>query len=838
MSRLAILVVLLYGNSHPAAQVGAPLLAPLAGLADRSPGPSQEATPQQGTGLGRVVVTAAVDSLRIPAVIVALHSVDRNVRVAQTTTDNVGQASFPDVRPGRYLVRASRDGFVDVESKEFTVESGATKQVLVELRLALVRENVNVVAPANSPTESLQPVAVSDVLSGAKMDIQPLAGDDFQSLLTLLPSVIRGPDGRLRLKGGTPTTGALQVSSASLNDPSTGDFDLELPSGAVESVEVLSNPFAAEYGRFSTSVTQVRTKRGTDEWTVKPDNLVPGFGKGFAFVNKFEPRLSISGPLKPGRLLLGQYFQYRYVRTPVKSLPGDPQLGIDSFDSFTRLDADLSTRHALTVGMIYFPRKITNPTLSTFRPPETTPKFGQAGFAAGAADRIIVSDRAVLESTLAVRTFEVEEKTKGELPMIYSPQGQSGNFFSRQERNVRSVQFVEALTFSKERWAGEHVFKVGLDLQRSRFDGDSYSQPVEVRRLDGSLAELTTYAPPLAHPVSRGTEFALFVQDRWRVNDRLMFELGFRSDRDDVVEQVNYSPRAGLSVSLLPEGRGILRGGFGKFAERTPLTIGAFTQYEVPTVTRFAADGSAISGPVTLAHGLNGSLKTPESIVQTVEWDQRFGREFFFKTAYLHRNGSHAYIVEPDPTRAVLSLSSTGEAKYWEFEATGRYLASEHRDVTVSYVRSHSTRDLNDFDQFFGNFRDPIIRPNENSLSSTDVPNRLIVRGTIGLPGKWVWSPVFEWRTGFPWSAVDEFQDFVGPRNRSGRLPSVKSLDFTLARPWRFKKYRFTGGLKIYNVFDAGNERDVQTNITSPDYGKFFNPIERSIGFVVSSTKP
>ena len=130
------------------------------------------------------------------------------------------------------------------------------------------------------------------------MDIQPLAGDDFQSLLTVLPSIIRGPEGRLRIKGGAPTTGALQVSSASLNDPSTGDFDLELPSGAVESVEVLSNPFAAEYGRFSTSVTQVRTKRGTNEWIIKPDNLVPGFGKGFAFVDKFEPRLSISGPLK------------------------------------------------------------------------------------------------------------------------------------------------------------------------------------------------------------------------------------------------------------------------------------------------------------------------------------------------------------------------------------------------------------------------------------------------------------------------------------------------------------------------------------------------------------
>jgi hypothetical protein len=835
MSRLAMVVALVCGTAPLAAQ---PPLALPAAVAVLTIGPGSQDAAQPATGPGRVTVTAAIDSLRIPAVTLALWSVDRNVRLGQTTTDAIGQGSFPDVPAGRYVVRATRDGFIDVESAPFTVSAGATTQVLVEMRLTLIRESIEVTAPANSPTESLQPVAVSDVLSGAKMDVQPLEGDDFQSLLTLLPSVIRGPDGRLRLKGGTPTTGALQVSSASLNDPSTGDFDLELPSGAVESVEVLSNPFAAEYGRFSTSVTQVRTKPGTGEWTIKPENLVPSFGKGFAFVNKFEPRLSISGPLTRDRLRLGQYLQYRFVRTAVKSLPDEPQLGVDSFDSFTRLDADLSARHALTGAVIYFPRRITNPTLSTFRPPDTTPKFGQAGFAAGVVDRLIVSDHAVLETTVAVRTFEVEQESKGDLPMVYAPAGQRGHFFSRQERNVRSVQIVEALTIAKERWAGEHVFKMGLDLQHSRFDGDSSSQPFEVRRLDGSLAERTTYAPSLARPEQTGTEFALFVQDRWRVTDRVMLELGFRADRDDVVERVNYSPRAGVSVSLLPEGRGILRGGFGKFAERTPLTVGAFTQYEMPTVTRFDADGRLTLPPVALAHVVNGLLRTPESIVGTIAWDQRFGRRFFFKTGYLRRRGSHGYIVDPDPSRGVLSLSSTGESSYWEFETTGRYLASEHRDVTMSYVRSHSTRDLNDYDRFFGNFRDPVVRPNENSLAPTDVPNRLIVRGTIGLRGRWVWSPFFEWRTGFPWSAVDEFLDSVGPRNRSGRLPSVTSLDFTLARPWRFRKYRFTAGIKVYNVFDSGNERDVQTNITSPDYGTFYSPIERSIGFVVSSTRP
>lgn len=779
----------------------------------------------------------SVEGLRIPAVTVELFDVAGKIVVARTMTDAIGQVTFPDVPPGQYIVRTSREGFADAESAPFDVHSGVTEQVLIEMRLTFVRESVEVILPANSPTESLQPVAVSDLLTGAKMDVQPLAGDDFQSLLTLLPSIVRGPDGRLRVKGGAPTTGALQVSSASLNDPSTGDFDLELPSGAVESVEVLSNPFAAEYGRFSTSVTQVRTKRGSNDWVFQPANLLPGFGRGI--VDRFEPRISWSGPLVRDRLLFGQHLQYRYVRTPVKSLPEEPELGLTSLDSYTRLDAVLSSRHALTGGIIYFPRRITHATLSTFRPPEATPKFTQEGFSAGIVDRLILSDRFVLETTVAGRTFEVELHTPDGRVMVYAPQGQSGTFFNTQERHVGSLQVVSALTFAQDRWRyGQHVFKLGVDMQRSNLDGESTSRGLDIVRLDGSLAERTTYAPVTSQQLVDGTELAAFVQDRWRVNDRVSIELGLRSDREAITERINFSPRAGMAVSVLPDGRAILRGGFGKFVERTPLTVGAFTQYEVATVQRFAADGTALSAPVTYRHVIDGALRSPESVVATAAWDQRFGRRFFFKAAYVRRTGKHAYIVDRDTDRQALVLSSSGRSKYWEVEATGRFLANERRDVTVSYVRSRSTRDLNAYDEFFGNFRNPVLRPNENSLSPTDVPHRVIVRGALGLPGNWLLSPIYEWRSGFPWSAVNEFQDFVGPRNRTARLPRVSTLDVSVTRPFRFKKYRFTAGLRVYNVFDTGSERDVQANVAAPDYGTFYNPIQRSIGIVLSAGLP
>jgi hypothetical protein len=220
-----------------------------------------------------------------------------------------------------------------------------------------------------------------------------------------------------------------------------------------------------------------------------------------------------------------------------------------------------------------------------------------------------------------------------------------------------------------------------------------------------------------------------------------------------------------------------------------------------------------------------------------VEWDQRFGRRVLLKVAFLDRTGQHEYVVIPDRTAGELRLEASGASRYRELESTARYLGGERRDLTVSYVWARGTSDLNNYDQFFGNIRNPIIRENANSLSPTDVRHRVLIRGTFGLPGRWDIAPVIELRSGFPWSAVDEFQDFVGERNRTGRLPAVRTVDFQLTRPWRLKKWRFRAGLRFYNILGSEANRDIQSNLTSPFYGTSYNPIERSVGITFGSAR-
>src|SRR5262245_48553025 len=135
----------------------------------------------------------------MPGVLVELRTASDPTVLARTITDGAGLVAFPDVPPGRYIITASREGFLPKDSPEFQVRADHESNVQLDIQLTFVLPAIDVRAvtpPSSSPTNSVRPVSMSDMLSGSILDLAPLEGDDFQSLLQILPSMIRGPDAR------------------------------------------------------------------------------------------------------------------------------------------------------------------------------------------------------------------------------------------------------------------------------------------------------------------------------------------------------------------------------------------------------------------------------------------------------------------------------------------------------------------------------------------------------------------------------------------------------------------------------------------------------------------
>ena len=156
-------------------------------------------------------------------------------------------------------------------------------------------------------------------------------------------------------------------------------------------------------------------------------------------------------------------------------------------------------------------------------------------------------------------------------------------------------------------------------------------------------------------------------------------------------------------------------------------------------------------------------------------------------------------------------------------------------ELNASYVRSRAIGDLNDFNSYYANFENPIIRRNERSFLPFDAPNRFVFWGNFSVKYGITVAPVLEIRNGFPLSVIDEDRNFVGPRNRAGRFPNFASLDLqvlkSISAPGRFsEKYRFRVGVKVFNLTNHFNPRDFQGNLASDEFGGFYNAVGRKFG--------
>src|SRR5258705_1330194 len=777
---------------------------------------------------------------RLPGASLKLTPASSGQLSRSAVTNEQGEYKFTDLAGGIYTLQTDLTGFKQ-QTKTVTLQKDAKVTENINLELAGLTADVTVVADG----EDLNTTPSGESVSFKQDNLQtlPLVNEQFQDAIPLVPGVVRGPDGLLNLKGARASQSGFLVNSSSVTDPVTGESAINLPLEAVQSVEVVTNPYAAEYGQFTGAVTTVQTKSGWDKFTVDAQSLFPRVrrrGGAFVGIAAFTPRVTFSGPFIKDTLKLMQSFESSFVRTPLENLTSlKRDTALESLDSVSQLDWDINDRNHLSTTFSLFPQKLRYVHLNTFNPQEVTPNFKQRGFLWAINERAVLNSKSVLESSFSIKQFDADVfPSSGTAPMNFAPDVNSGNFFNQQARKSKRYQALEVYSFSPPRFVGEHFMKVGGGINYITFAGRNTSNSVRILRADGTRSQQLDFIG--SGQLSRNqTQFLAYFQDSWSINRRLKIEYGVRYDRSNVTSENNFAPRVSFAFLPLLDGRTVVRGGIGLFYDDVDMNVATFTQLQERVLTHFGPDGQEIIGVPQLQRLalLDSKLRTPRSVNWNVQVDREWIKNLFVRVGYQQRQGRREFVLNPiekQNERSILALDNSGSSRYRELEVTAKYNFREHDEFIASYVRSSAIGDLNDFNSYFGNFENPIIRANERSRLPFDVPNRFLIRGEFHTKYGLTWSPVLDVRTGVPFSLIDEGRNSVGPRNRSGRFPTFVSLDMqvlkTVSLPGRFSKYRAHLGLKVFNVTDHFNPRDFQNNLASDNFGNFSNGVGRGFG--------
>lgn len=793
---------------------------------------------QAETGILNVEV---FDSKKNPVAGVKIKIYDlQGQQVAEKSTDEKGQAQIPGLK-GTYTLETSSEKYDTRIEENLEISSGSKASVSIELieKLGVVVEiesqSSNIVERQDQPAGELKPKDLRQI---------PTLTKEFDGAIGIIPNVIRPPDGKVSIKGSREDQSLLLINGVDGTDPSTGAPTKNIPLESISSVKVYTNPYLPEYGRFTGGVIKVETKRGGDKFKADLTDFFPEprfrGGKLFGFAN-VSPRLHLEGPILKDKIFFAQGLEFDVDKKPVRGLPSPiNEIKRQVFRTFTQIDFILSPNHTFTATINGSLRRLQHIGLDFFNPQNVAPDQNGNDFTLGGVDRITLSNGSLLETFFQYKRVRSEVRGKGDDIMTFTPLRREGNYFHREDRATERYQLAVTNTFAPiETGAGKHSVKVGIDLSYVDNQGTTNHNTVNINRLDKTTTQKIQYFT-VGSLDTNNTQAAAFVQDQWLVNKRFSFDYGIRFEAQKATAGVSVMPRLASAYSLDKDGDTVIRGAVGLFYDKVPLNVLAFPNAPTQTVTDFALDGiTPIGAPRSFLNIIaprpsgkpnrGNDFSAPRNLTFNIELNQKITSNALLKVAYLQSRTDNDLYISPVTENGInaIKLFNDGRNRYRSLEVTTsvklpKIGGETKNDISFSYVRSRAQGELNDFNTYFGDFPDPVIRPNQFGRLSSDAPNRFLARGTFSLPYRFTIVPLLDIHTGFPYSIRDEKQDFVGERN-SARFPRFASLDMSVSKDIKIRdKYNAQLTINLFNVASHFNPRNVKANIADPEFGVFF----------------
>ena len=231
---------------------------------------SATAMGQQTTGNinGRIVDDqgAAVPGVTVTA---------RNTQTGFTRTDvsdAEGVYRLMSMPVGTYDITTELQGFSRIENKGVVLNVGQTLDINMALKVARVQESVTVTG--ETPIIETSSSSVGGVVDIGRIESLPLNGRQFANLAATIPGVglgfhsdpTKSSQFSPQINGGNGRNVNYQIDGGDNNDDTVGGLLQLFPLEAIQEFNFVTQRFKAEYGRSNGGVMNIVTKSGTNDY--------------------------------------------------------------------------------------------------------------------------------------------------------------------------------------------------------------------------------------------------------------------------------------------------------------------------------------------------------------------------------------------------------------------------------------------------------------------------------------------------------------------------------------------------------------------------------------------
>lgn len=560
------------------------------------------------------------------------------------TTNAEGVFVLTNLPAGEYEVKIQATGFA-LRTVSVTLQVGQNETLNSTLSVGSVAVDSGMIYSDPLSAISTESSVVDGVVSRREIEGLPLNGRNFLELALLIPGNSPAPNFDptksntvvISSAGQLGRGGNVTVDGADDNDDVVGGQVQNISQEAVQEFQIATNRFSAQLGRSGSSVINIVTKSGTNEYHGSGSfyfrnralqGLPATFDRGLGQAPPFDREqyaFTLGGPIKKDRAWLFGSLEYR-------NQDGAALVGV----------RNLATR---TIGRTFAAAPL-NDLLSTERvdwQPNTFDHFffryslqreydtaassldraiGSASFRQASVNNThsflanytrVLNPHNVNSFNFSFSTFFNDIEPVTTAPQLTFPSIQDGaSFRVPQGTKQRRLQFSDTLSMVR----GNHTLNFGGEIQRVDADFDlrvfqqgriemiedfpDFDRNHDGRVDDNDLLFAVTIrsgkpTQPLLIPNADSTYLAGFIQDDWRVRPNFTLNIGLRYELDTDVKNISRTNQ--LNPIILPflkgtrgkdsnnfgprigfnyttkDGRTSIHGGYGIYYDRITLEI-------------------------------------------------------------------------------------------------------------------------------------------------------------------------------------------------------------------------------------------------------------------------